>query len=812
MATRLRCADPMDLLWKDIRYSIQSLRANPGFALVSILTLALGIGATTAIFSVVNGVLLRPLPIHDPSRVVIVSEHRLDEPDGPGSVSPANYVEWTKETRTFSSIGSTFDWELSVTGQGDPELVRSGLVSGTLFPTLAVRPYLGRALEPRDAGGAAPFNTVLSHAYWQRKFGGDRKVIGKRLTIDGQTHIVVGVMPREFFVPQSRAELWVPFDPKPDSRGRFLQVIGRLAPGVSIAQAQASMKVAAERLAIAYPRWNANQRNKVDEAHEKVVGNVRRALLIVLAAVGLLLIIGCVNIANLLLSRATTRSKEMAVRAALGASRGRLLRQLLTESLILAILGGVLGVVLAGWATMLLVRFTPESALMPRTAEIAVDGRVLALSALITIATGVFFGIAPSLEASRTDLRSGLNASSRGATQDRRGKMFRNTLVVAEVALATVLLIGAGLLIKSFGILERVDPGVDAEGVLTLRVSLPEAYAKPERRDVMITQLLEKVRQIPGVERVGAIVSINMPFTNSRSATDFAIVGQPKPAEGHEPTADIRPIAGDYFQAMGISILSGRSISNRVTPRDQTEFVVNEAFARKFLDGKALGRQLDMEWYGQLEGPIVGVVGNVRAAGLGEDVEPAIYFSYNHDLNSNFTLAVASSVDPMSLQTPVTSVVRSIDKQTPVSNVATLGDLISGTIARPRFNATMLSIFAALGLILASVGIYGVLSYTVSQRTHEMGIRMALGADPRDVLRLVVRDGMRVAIVGVLVGVGAALLSTRVMGALLYGVGAADPGVFASVALTLTAVALAASYIPARRATRVNPMVALRPQ
>jgi putative ABC transport system permease protein len=799
----------MDLFWKDIRHSIKALRLNPGFALVAILTLALGIGATTAIFSVVNSVLLRPLPLHEPERLVMVWEKRLNEPDAPPNVvSPANYTDWTKQSAgLFSSMASTFDWELSLTGNGEPDMLKIGLVSNAFFRTVGVRPLLGTTFD-KDASDAM----VLSHALWQRRFGGDPRVIGKRVELDGSGVTISGVMPRDFIVPKSRAEAWVVYPVPAEARGRYLSVIARLKPGVTVEQAQAGMSVIARRLQSAHPN-NTNYGAIVIPVHEQVVGNVRRVLVVVMAAVALLLLIACVNIANLLLSRATNRAREMAVRSALGASRGQLVRQLLTESLVLATAAGILGVVIAGWMTMLLVRFTPESAMLPRTGEIHIDGRVLAISALMTIVTGLFFGLAPALAASRPNLQTGLKSSGRGTTHDRRGKRFRNALVVAEVALATVLLIGAGLLIKSFATLERVDSGVRAESVLTMRVVLPPAYAEPPARKAMVERILGKVDAIPGTDRVGAIISINMPFTNSWSNTSLLIEGEPLPNKGEEPDADIRPIAGDYFRAMGMPLLQGRTLDPRAITPERTEIVVNEAFARRYFKGRrAIGRRVRVEWFSDLNAEIVGVVGNVRAQGLETEPAAAIYLNYFFDANNQFTLTIASSRDPKSLQVPVTRALRELDPLMPVSNVSTLEELISGTIARPRFNATMVSLFAVLGLLLAAIGIYGVLSYAVAQRTHEMGIRMALGADPRGVLRLVVGDGAKVALVGVIVGILVALPATRVLASLLYGVEASDVSVFASVALALTAVALVASYIPARRATRVDPMIALRPE
>ncbi|HET7435281.1 MAG TPA: ABC transporter permease [Thermoanaerobaculia bacterium] len=796
----------MDRLWKDIRFAIRSLRLNPGFALVSILTLALGIGATTAIFSVVNAVLLRPLPLPDPSKLVMVWE---SQPRAERNVaSPRNLNVWIKEVpHTFSSLGTNFDWELSMTGQGDPELVLAGLAGFDLFRTLGARPYLGRTLEARDLTGDA--HAVISWPLWQRKFGGDRRVIGRVVQIDGSACTIVGVMPRDFMVPQSHAEIWLPY-PMPEQGGRYLTPIARLAPGVTIEQAQARMNVVAKRTQTMSPK-NKGWDVLLVPVHEQVVGGVRRSLLIVMIAVALLLAIGCVNIANLLLSRATARAKEMAVRAALGASRGQLVRQLLTESLVLAIVAGIVGAVIAGWATMLFVRFTPESAMLPRMTEIALDGRALLVALLLTLVTGIFFGLAPALEASRTDLNTTLKSATRGSTHDRRGKAFRNALVVIEVALATVLLIGAGLLIKSFAALENVDPGVRAEGAVTARVVFTGANATGERRVQMIDRIVETARHLPGVTSAGAIVSAMMPFSNGVSVDDFLIEGDPKPPEGQEPAANYRPIGGDYFRAMGMTLVAGQMFAQPQRDPHHTDIVVNQAFVQRyFATRNPLGRRLLMD--NDVTARIVGVVSNVRAAGLDHDAAAAIYLSYAYNDNTQFTVITATKNDPHALAVPLTRALHEIDPLMPVKNVATLDEMISGTMARPRFNATMLTLFAALGLLLASIGIYGVLSYSVSQRTHEMGIRMALGAEPRDVLRLVVSDGAKVAVIGVVAGLAIAFPATRIMAALLFGISATDATVFITVAATLTAVALLASYVPARRATRVDPMIALRPE
>lgn len=798
----------METLLRDIRFSLRSLRANPGFAIFAVLTLAVGIGATTAIFTVVNAVLLRPLPFGDPSRLVLIWERNVVDGRERNVASPRNYNVWTEQKSIFSDMGCLLDWPLTLTGQGQAAEIRGGLVSGTLFQTVGVRPFLGRLITPDDTKPNGAGVIVLSYRYWQQKFGADRNVIGQQVSLDGETHTIVGVMGDGFTLPESRADLWAGFSVPADG-GRYLRTIARLAPGVTLEQAQAHMRVVETRTEKLSPR-NTNMGINVFPLHEEVVGNVRRALLVVLAAVGLLLLIACVNIANLLLSRATSREKEMAVRSALGASRGRLVRQLLTESLVLAMFGGIAGMIVAGWATTMLVRFTPESAMVPRLNEIGIDGRALGVAMLLALVTALFFGLAPAIKASRANLQTGLKSTSRGSSSDRRGKALRNVLVVAEVALATVLLIGAGLLIKSFAKLQSVEPGVVTDGVLTLHIVIPTAYESPDQQRAVMSQITDKVSAIPGVTRMA--VTRNMPFTDAIGATGVAIVGNPPLPDGEEPGGHIRFVAGDYFRTMGMTLLSGRFLDPREKKSAVTEYVINEAFARKYFgSSNPIGRRINFEWHEDLTGVIVGVVRSVRDAGLDKEPSKAIYLNWVNSPSRELTVIVkTNAADPMSLQTPVTRVLQSIDPLMPVSDARTMESMISGTISRPRFNATMLTLFAALGLLLAAIGIYGVLSYSVAQRTHEMGIRMALGADPADVLRLVVVDGVKVAAIGIATGIVAALGTTRVLGALLYDVRAFDPQVFGIVAATLAAVALAASYIPARRATRVDPMIALR--
>nr|MDQ3282540.1 ABC transporter permease [Acidobacteriota bacterium] len=674
------------------------------------------------------------------------------------------------------------------------------------------------AIQPGDDVQGSPDVAVLSYALWQRKFGGDPAVIGRTVRLFDTPFRIVGVLSQDFVLPlahtDAQAEVWMglalPTEP-PAMRGRFLRVIARLAPGVTMQRAQDEMAALARRLEAEDPEYMSNMSVNVVPLHEQLVGKVRRPLMIVLASVAILLLIACVNVANLLLSRASTRRKEMAIRAALGASRGRLVRQLLTESLVLSLVGAMLGLLFAVYGTTLLVRFIPDPSILPRLDEISVDGSTVGVTALVAMATALLFGIAPAIDASRADLQNVLRSSSRSSTSGRGGKRFRDFLVASEIALAVVLLVSAGLLLKSFRELLSVDPGLNTGNALTMLVSIPsQTYGEDAQRTRFFEELFRRMRAVPGVTSAGATQM--MPFVGLGRVDGFKIIGRPPAAIGDEPNAAMRAVGGDYFHAIGMKLLSGRVFDARDAAR--RTYVVDQTFVQKYFPKEnPLGRQLSIVW-GPGDPPsvgeIVGVVSSVRAYGLDKDPEPTLFVHYAFAPPSRLTVIARTKENPSTLAPIVTKIVRSMDGNATVSEVRTLDALVMKTVARPKFNATLLTLFSALGLTLAAIGIYGVLAYSVAQRTQEIGVRMAIGAQPGQVMKLVSREGMQIAVIGLIAGTLAAIAATRLLQSLLFGVSASDPLVIVLVWLGVAAVAFLATYIPARRATRVDPLIALR--
>jgi putative ABC transport system permease protein len=802
----------------DIRLTIRTLVRQPGFAAVAILTLALGIGATSAMFSVFKAVVLEPLPFKDPSNLVMVWEHRLSEVDRDRNVvSTRHFREWQTQTRVFASMGAYWLGTASLTAQGDPEEVSIGAAAGDLFATLGARPLLGRWITAEDSTKNATV-VVLSYSLWKRKFAADPRIVGQSVQLDGLANTIVGVMPPDFILPDGRtrasadAELWTTL-PLPASEpfigGRFLRVIARLAPGVTEPQAQERMTSIAARLArerAANRNWGINTL----PLHDQLVGDVRRPLMVILASVGILLLIACVNVANLLLSRASTRRKEMAIRAALGASRLRLVRQLLTESVVLSTIGGVLGLLLAAWGTALLLRFIPDAALLPRLENISVDSLTVAVTAIVAIGTAILFGLAPALESSRTDLQTVLRTSNRGTTHSRGGKRFRDVLVASEIALAVVLLVSAGLLLKTFKELLDVDPGANPRGALTMKVVVPgSSYSEPHTRVAFYDRLFDRLAAIPGVTHVGA--TQQMPFTAAVYGDSITIVGKPLPREGENLGSEYRNVGGDYFRAMGMKLVGGRTFDGRDRDRSSRKVIVNDILAKRYFPGESpIGQRINCDFEEEFTAEIIGVVGSVRQGGLRLEPSPALYMNYVMSPPTALTIVISSTGDPSALIVPATRIVREMDPKTTISQAIPLDELIMRTIARPKFNASLLVLFSALGLILAAIGVYGVLSYSVSQRTQEIGVRMALGAQPRQVMKLVSGEGMRIAILGLLAGTAAALVVTRLLRSLLYGVTASDPSVLVLVWVVVGSVALFATHLPSRRATKVDPLVALR--
>ncbi|MDQ3803874.1 MAG: ABC transporter permease [Acidobacteriota bacterium] len=806
--------------WQDLRYGLRTLLKNPGFTAVAVIALALGIGANSAIFSVVNAVLLRPLPYRDPDRLVMVWEENTKAGYPRDTPAAANYIDWRDQNQVFEGMAAIADVSFNLTGAGEPERLDGRRVSASLFPLLGVEPHLGRAFLPEEDQPGANRVAVLSHGLWQRRFGADANIAGKPLTLNGESYEVVGVMPPHFQFPSREDELWVPIAFTPQeaaSRGRhYLQVLARLKPGVTLGQAQAEMSTIAARLQQQYPEQNTNLGATVTPLHEHVVGDIRPALLVLLGAVGFVLLVACANVANLLLARAAVRQKEIAVRVALGASRLRLVRQFLTESVLLAALGGGLGLLLSVWGVSLLKTFIPENISQARA--VAVDARVLGFTVLVSLLTGLIFGLAPAVQASNFNLNETLKEGGRDSAAGSRGNRIRALLVVAEVAVSLVLLIGAGLLINSFLRLRNVDPGFRADNLLTMSIELPQQkYPDPARRAAFYTELVSRIEALPGVK--SAAVTNWIPLVFQGDSIGFSIEGRPDPApgQGRRPTVVTRVVHPHYFRTMGIQLLRGREFGEQDRVESPTVAVISETMARRHWPGEdPTGKRITPgpatstdpdDWV-----TIVGVVKDVRQFELGAEPKPQMYVSYAQGWSffAPRHLVVSTAVEPLSLAATVRKTVWEIDKDQPVSDIRTMEEVLSESLARQRFSMLLLGIFAAVALALAAVGIYGVMSYAVAQRTHEIGIRMALGAQRGDVLKLAVGQGLKLVLIGVALGLAAAFALTRVMASLLFGVSATDPATLVTISLVLIGVAVLASYIPARRAAKVDPMIALR--
>lgn len=801
-----------DALVQDVRYALRMLWHAPGFTLVAVLTLALGIGATTAIFSVVRGVLLQPLPFAAPERLVRVWQASPAQSLVRGSVSPADFEDWKARQHSFVDLGSWFYVEgmtgADLSGDGEPQRLPAAFVSDGFFSTLGVAPQLGRALLPEDhLPGHEPV-VVLGHGLWQRRFGGDRAIVGRTLTLDGVPYTVVGVMSPGFTFPSERVDLWMSQSRISESsvprqrQVRWLNVVARLRAEVSLEAARSELNGLARQLAEEYPATNLQFTGAtVVPLHEALTGDVRAGLLVLLGAVGFLLLIACVNVANLLLTRATARERELAVRAALGAGPGRLVRQMLTESLVLALLGGGLGMLLAVWGTELLLSFCVKQ--LPRLQEVRVDGEVLAFALGVTLFTGVLFGLLPAVRAGSFRLASVLKSGGRGLASA-SGARLRSALVVTEVALAVVLAAGAGLAVRSLMSLLSVEPGFRPQGAVVVSFS---ASSGERPLGQYLAEVLERVRAVPGVEVAGT--AKNLPLEGSGEPGPVLLAGQPRESAADAPRASFLHVSNGYFRAMGIPLLRGRAFTAQDTGEGPPALMVNEAFVRRFFPGEdAVGRAL--QWDGEELATIVGVVGDVRQESLAEPAPPLVYIHVLQNARRNINLVVRGQGAPLQLAASVRQAIWSVNPQQTITRITTLEDVVGESVARPRLIAALLGLFALLALVLGAVGIYGVLAYTVGQRQREMGVRLALGARPDEVLRMVLKSGMGLAGTGVALGLGGALVLSRVMSSMLYGVAPHDPLTFVVVAVVLLGVALMACFVPARRAMRVDPAVTLR--
>ena len=792
---------------RDSRHAIRQLAKTPAFTLVAVLTLALGIGATSAIFTVVNSVLLRPLPFPDPGSLVRV--HEVVPQYGRFSVAPASFMDWRSQNAVFERIAAYTATSGTIVEADGPERIQGALVSWDLFELLRVGPELGAGFTSDQDRPKADTAIVISHGLWQRRFGGDDAVIGRTINLNGAPVTIAGIMPADFYFPSRVAEFWQPIalDPANPPRGaHFLGVVGRTKPGISLEQADAEMKAIAERLARQYPDSSANESAEVVALHDQVVGAVRPALLTLLAAVGVVVLIACANVANLLLVRAAVREKEVAIRAALGAGRQRLMLQMFAESLVLAALGGILGVLLAYGAVPVIQALGADS--IPRAADIAIDRRVLSFAFGATILTGLLFGLAPAWHAARAGLGAVLKEGGRSSTSS-GGRWVRSSLLVAEVALSIVLLVGATLLLRSFAKLTNVDPGFKPDGVLAFQVSLPLAsYSQDASKMAFFDALLERLAALPDVRSAG--IAQRLPLRGAY-VLSFAIQGRPPAPPGSEPSANYRVISADYFATLGIPLIRGRAFTPRDTDKPPMVAVVDHAFAqRHFPDGDAIGGRIDIGNGTDGFYEIVGVVGDVNHEGLDATPTPTMYVPFKQDVFSTMWVLARADGDPARLSGAVRQAVREIDRTLPAYSMTPLPTVLAESVADRRFSMLLLTFFALLAIFLAAVGLYGVVAYSVSQRTREIGLRVAIGARPGDVLRMVVGGGMKLALLGVVIGLAAAVGLAQLVEAMLFGVTPSDPASYVATASALLVVAAVASYVPARRAMRVDPLVALQ--
>jgi putative ABC transport system permease protein len=793
---------------KDLRFAFRTLLKSPGFTSMAVVALALAIGANTAIFSVVNSALIAKLPFAGSERLAMIWE-QSPQTGKPASVNPINFLEWRARNHSFELMAATVEYDVSITGDGEPEVVDGMSVSDGFFEMLGVKPILGRWFMPQEDIPGNDNAVILSESLWRRRYRADPNVLGRKLHFNNASCVIVGVMPASFHFPQTKAEIWssIAIDRAKAMRtGRYLRVVGKLREGVTLASAQADMNVIASQLQKERPDFDGKWGIHLMSLREHASGQVRTPLLVLLGAVGLVLLIACANIANLLLMRAAGRGREIAVRSALGASAARILRQLLIESTLLALTGGVAGLVTGYWALRLLTAILPDDAIYAGLQTTQLDTTVFLFTLGISLVTGILFGLAPAIRSLRIDVQSALRGGGRGIAGAR--SFARSALVVAEVALSMILLIGAGLLIRSFARLAAVDPGFDPRHVISMRLAEEGRFKTIKDLLAFNLEMLNRVRATPGVEAAGT--SHYLPLGRSIPGTWFWREDGPRPAHGAEPVTDVLCVLPGYFAAMNIPLERGRVFNESDRSGAPFRVVINQTLAREFYPSEdPIGKQLHVEW-DHTSFEIIGVVGDVRQESLGEQPKEEAFLAMLQQPTAPMYLVARTHGDPKLLARAIEAQVRSLDHELPISQVRTMDQYVGDQTAAPRLNTILLGGFAALALLLAAVGIFGVISYSVAQRTQEIGIRRALGADASSVMALVLRQALQLTATGVAIGIAGAFALTRLMKTLLYGTTPTDAATFAMVAITLSAVALAASYLPARRAAKVDPMVALR--